>query len=392
MTRYTWTVIGAGPAGIAAVGRLLDHGIAPEEVAWIDPEFTAGDLGGKWRAVPGNTHVASFLDYLTASPSFRFAEAPHFELIDIDPGETCPLGMVADPLVWISQRLCERVAVCRTIATELSLQNGHWTVDTERGEITSKNVILAVGSVPKKLAYAGLDEIPLEVALDPQKLAQQPLEGATVAVFGSSHSSMIALPNLLANPVTKVINFYQSPLRYAVYLDDWILFDDSGLKGKAACWARENIDGVYPERLERCSVRSPEFHEILQACDHVVYTVGFERRQLPLTPQWGPLEYNASNGILAPGLFGIGIAFPEYKTDPLGFGEYRVGLQKFMARLNDALPLWLRYDGGVTNQGQLKSVKLDREQNDPAQTLGQLNGFDHRIKREAHQSVRSGTS
>jgi thioredoxin reductase len=130
--------------------------------------------------------------------------------------------VVADPLVWISQRLCERVAVFRTIATELSLQNGDWTVDTERGEITSKNVILAVGSVPKKLAYAGLDEIPLEVALDPQKLAQQPLEGATVAVFGSSHSSMIALPNLLANPVRKVINFYQSPLRYAVYLEDWI--------------------------------------------------------------------------------------------------------------------------------------------------------------------------
>jgi hypothetical protein len=154
------------------------------------------------------------------------------------------------------------------------------------------------------------------------------------------------------------------------------LFDDSGLKGKAACWARENIDGVCPERLERCSVRSPEFQEILQACDHVVYTVGFERRQLPLTPQWGPLEYNASNGILAPGLFGIGIAFPEYRTDPLGFGAYRVGLQKFMERLNDALPLWLRYGGGgVTSPGQLKSVKLDRVQDDPAQRLGQLNGL-----------------
>ena len=33
---YAWTVIGAGPAGIAAVGRLLDHGIAPEEIAWVD--------------------------------------------------------------------------------------------------------------------------------------------------------------------------------------------------------------------------------------------------------------------------------------------------------------------------------------------------------------------
>ncbi len=355
MAQYTWTVIGAGPAGIAAVGRLLDHGIEPEQIAWIDPQFTAGDLGGKWRAVPGNTHVASFLNYLTASTSFRFAEAPHFELTDLDPEDTCPLGMVADPLVWISERLRERVAVYRTIATELSLQSGHWTVSTERGEVTSRNVILAVGSVPKKLADTGLHEIPLEVALDPEKLARESLEGATVAVFGSSHSSMIALPNLLANPVRKVINFYQSPLRYAVYLKDWTLFDDTGLKGKAARWARENIDGVYPARLERYSVRSAEFHEVLQTCDHVVYTVGFERRQLPLTPQWGPLEYNVANGILAPGLFGMGIAFPAYRSDPLGFGEYRVGLEKFMEDLNDALPLWLCYGAGATNPGQLES-------------------------------------
>ena len=56
-------------------------------------------------------------------------------------------------------------------------------------------------------------------------------------------------------------------------------------------------------------------------CDHVVYTIGFERRRLPLTPQWGPLKYNATNGILAPGLFGIGIAFPEYKTDREGMAS-----------------------------------------------------------------------
>ena len=55
MTQYKWTVIGAGPAGIAAVGRLLDHGIAPEKIAWVDPDFTAGDLGNKWRAVSSNT-------------------------------------------------------------------------------------------------------------------------------------------------------------------------------------------------------------------------------------------------------------------------------------------------------------------------------------------------
>lgn len=154
---------------------------------------------------------------------------------------------------------------------------------------------------------------------------------------------MIVLPNLLRHPVEKVINFYRGPLKYAVYLDDWILFDDTGLKGRAAVWARENIDGKYPDRLERCWVSSPEFQGKLEACDRVVYTVGFERRKLPLTPQWGELEYNQQNGIIAPGLFGLGIAFPEYAEDRYGFGEHRVGLKKFMDYLNSVLPLWLRY-------------------------------------------------
>jgi cation diffusion facilitator CzcD-associated flavoprotein CzcO len=343
MTQYSWTVIGAGPAGIAAVGRLLDNGIVGEQIAWIDPEFGAGDFGTKWRAVPSNTRVELFLDYLTASPSFRYGQAPAFELNNFDPEQTCPLGVVAEPLVWISQHLRQRVRTFRAIATELVLASRQWTITTQHETITSKNVILAVGSVPKKLSYEELDEIPIETVLDPAKLAKLPLDGATVAVFGSSHSTMIALPNLLNTPVKKVINVYRSPLKYAVCFDNWTLFDDTGLKGQAADWARKNIDGTCPRRLERCSVGDREFEKILQMCDHIVYTVGFERRHRPLTPQWGSLEYDPTNGILAPGLFGVGIAFPEYWIDPLGAGQYRVGLHKFMQRLDTALPLWLRY-------------------------------------------------
>ena len=343
MAAFAWTVIGAGPAGIAAVGKLLDHGIAPEQIAWIDPTFGAGDLGEKWRPVSSNTQVGIFLDYLEGSAAFKFSAAPPMPLREVDPEETCALALVAEPLVWITEHLRERVRTIEAIATGLFLEGRQWRIETDHQDLTSKSVILAVGAVPKKLCYPQLDEIPVEVALDPEKLAGEALEGATVAVFGSSHSSMIALPHLLRNPVKKVINFYRSPLRYAVYLDDWILFDDSGLKGRAAVWARENIDGRHPDGLERCLVSSPDFEAKLAACDRVVYTVGFERRALPETKQWGQLDYNANNGILAPGLFGVGIAFPARAVDRYGYVEYRVGLKKFMDHLDAMLPLWLRY-------------------------------------------------
>ncbi len=243
---YAWTVIGAGPAGIAAVGKLLDLGIADTDIAWIDPAFAGGDIGAKWRSVSSNTQVGFFLSYLNGAKAFRFSAAPPMPLTEIDPEETCALALVADPLRWITEQLRERVDTFETTATGLVLENRQWRIETELQDVTSANVILAVGAIPKSLDYPQLPEIPLEVALDPEKLAEQPLENATVAVFGSSHSSMIVLPHLLRHPVAKVVNFYRSPLKYAVYLDDWILFDDSGLKGRAAVWARENIDGVLP--------------------------------------------------------------------------------------------------------------------------------------------------
>src|SRR6201991_4561798 len=197
---YAWTVIGAGPAGIAAVGKLLDRGIADKDIAWIDPAFAAGDIGAKWRSVSSNTKVGAFLEYLNGAKAFRFSKAPPMPLTETDPEETCALALVADPLGWITEQLRQRVDTIESTATGLVLENRQWRIETEQQALTSANVILAVGAIPKKLNYPQLQEIPLEVALDPEKLAAEPLENATVAVFGSSHSSMIVLPHLLPPP------------------------------------------------------------------------------------------------------------------------------------------------------------------------------------------------
>ncbi|MBX9642053.1 MAG: FAD/NAD(P)-binding protein, partial [Mycobacteriaceae bacterium] len=177
MEPYAWTVVGAGPAGIAAVGRLLDHGTPDDQIGWIDPAFAAGDLGRKWRAVSSNTIAGTFLEYLNGSKAFRFSEAPPTPLKEVDPDETCALALVADPLQWVTGRLRERVKILQTTATALTLTQRRWRIETELGEVESHNVVLAVGAVPKSLSYPHLEEIPVDVALDPERLADQQLEG-----------------------------------------------------------------------------------------------------------------------------------------------------------------------------------------------------------------------
>src|ERR1700744_1363690 len=120
---YAWTVIGAGPAGIAAVGKLLDSGIPDKDIAWVDPSFAAGDLGAKWRSVSSKTKVATFLEYLHGAKAFWFSESPPVPVTETAPEDPCALALVADPLLWIPGHLRERVDTFETPASTLVLQD-----------------------------------------------------------------------------------------------------------------------------------------------------------------------------------------------------------------------------------------------------------------------------
>lgn len=43
-------VVGAGPAGIAVMGNLLELGL--NKIAWVDPSFDGGRVNRKYREVP----------------------------------------------------------------------------------------------------------------------------------------------------------------------------------------------------------------------------------------------------------------------------------------------------------------------------------------------------
>lgn len=340
---FDWMVIGAGPAGIAAIGKLLDQGISSSKIAWMDPHFQVGDLGMKWHSVSSNTQVDLFLKFLMDCKSFEYANRPHpFAIDSIDPKSTCLLKRIAEPLQWISDSLKKKVTAITQIATSLNLAEGMWHVKTQNGIFHAKNVILAIGADEKSLSYPAHTIIPMEDALDFETLKTKVSPGDTVGLFGASHSAVLILADLEKLGV-KTINFYRSPHQYAVNLGNWILFDNTGLKGFAASWAKKNLDGVHPPFLQRVLVSHPSFEESLALCNKLIYAVGFERRKLPILDQFEGMKYNDKTGIIAPGLFGFGIAFPQAQYDPLMNLEHRVGLWKFMDYLNGILPIWMKY-------------------------------------------------
>ncbi|ETO93707.1 FAD-dependent oxidoreductase [Legionella oakridgensis] len=341
---FEWAIIGAGPAGIAAVGKLLDHKINPEKILWIDPYFKVGDLGRFWKNVSSNTTVKLFIDFLTAVQSFSYQKAPEdFQLNHLPADNTCTLHHIVEPLQWITERLQSMVRTEQTFIHDLQLSQRTWILNNDAQTFKAKHVVLATGAVPDSLSYPGIDAIPFDLAIDKERLRQYVKNHETYAVFGSSHSAIIIIQQLVELGVQKVINFYRSPCRYAIPLGDWILFDNTGLKGQTAQWAREYIDGVHPHNLVRYTATEANITRFLPECQKAVYAVGFKRRKNIVINDCEQLDYNPHVGILAPGLFGVGIAFPELKLDLLGNAESQVGLWKFMTYLHKVMPIWLQY-------------------------------------------------
>ena len=98
-----------------------------------------------------------------------------------------------------------------------------------------------------------------------------------------------------------------------------------------------------PKQIERYISNESNLARFLPECDKAIYAVGFKRRHTITIDGYEHSHYHPHVGIIGPGLFGLGIAYPEIKTDALGCIESQVGLWKFMVYLNKILPIWLKY-------------------------------------------------
>ncbi|KAJ5082039.1 hypothetical protein N7532_011082 [Penicillium argentinense] len=381
-------VVGAGPAGVAVVGNLLERQLGA--VAWIDPSFESGRVHRKYREVPSNTKVSLFQAYATSLQPFRtvIENTPRpnafTAMAKLDQEKTCHLHYAADMIRALTDGLIkmEQVHACRGFVTAANLSSKsdkpNWTVHIKQDNETdlhleTTRLILCTGAHPTNLPIPvpGLSITPLnlDVVLKPSELATTlTTTPTTVAVIGASHSAILALLNLLtlaqtSHPHLRVKWFTRHPLRYAEYKDGWILRDNTGLKGSAADFARTQLEdselptseaGKVIEKVDTAGGEKREkelYAEHLPGCQYIVQAVGFTRDPVPKLSQEGEslgMEFDHETGRMCkpqagppiPGLFGAGIAFPERVVDPYGNVEYAVGFFKFMNFLRRVVPGW----------------------------------------------------
>ncbi|RMJ26320.1 hypothetical protein PHISP_02806 [Aspergillus sp. HF37] len=359
-------VVGAGPAGLAVVGNLLERQVG--KVAWIDPYFQSGRVNRKYREVPSNTKVALFKAYATAVQPFRTvikntpSPSPFTTLEKLDPNKTCHLHHAGD--------------MVRALSEDINLDGPHQTPRLQtRGELNlhTPRLVLCTGAspttAPLPVRDSNIKTLDLDTVLKPSDLMSElpRSEPTTVAVVGASHSAILALLNLLdlarsTHPHLRIKWFTRHALRYAEYMDGWILRDNTGLKGLAAEFARTQLEdealptsdaGRYITKVD-CSAgkETAQFQTHLPACQFVVQAVGFRNDPLPQLSRDGhPLgepqfdhesgTFSDARGGALPGLFGAGIAFPERVVDPYGNVEMAVGFWKFMRFVQRVCPLWV---------------------------------------------------
>ncbi|KAK6439057.1 hypothetical protein LTR95_004740 [Oleoguttula sp. CCFEE 5521] len=406
---YEAVVVGSGPAGITVVGNLLEQKLSP--ILWVDKSFSGGRINYAYREVPSNTKVGLFVDFATALAPFRriVSSTPSRsrwdepnesdgvavsgkadklqDLRSLEQGKGCDLSHAADMCLILTEGLRRTPGVVaqpgQVEGAVLDESTQQWSVTLrdsakssgQSSTISAKRMVLCTGSSPNNsplpVDIPGLYTLDLDCALSPTLLATvlSPIDSLTVAVIGASHSAILVLRNLYnlastSKPNLRVKWFTRHPLRYAEFMDGWILRDNTGLKGEAATWAKQNLEpetmpdsdvAKYVKMIQYPSGTEKDvFEREMQGVEYYVQAIGYSRDPIPslktssgrsIEPKYdhssGGFTYDSKSETKVPGLFGAGIAFPEKVTDPHGNVEYAVGFFKFMRYIKKVVPEWI---------------------------------------------------
>lgn len=328
----TTCVVGAGITGLLLLLLLEDSGADLSRITIIDPFFDGGDLARKWTTVLSNTPWSKTVDSL----------ARHFPSMSIGsshaPTSTTPLSEVAHLIRKLAEHTLKKVIVVQgTVASaNYSTENGLWTIHVAVGGTTQtisvQQLILAPGAEPKTMNLA-MQSIPLEIALDQQRLRHYITPGQHVIVFGTMHSGTLVIRNLVSSGAT-VTAYYNSSEPF--YWDRDGAYD--GIKGEAATIADDITEGRLPVTL----ISTKDMASVIRTsreAEWVVYAIGLARRNVKLLLNGSELtssDYSEDSGKIKDlPAWGFGVAYPNRAPDGI---HWDVGVSPFLDHIKKQIP------------------------------------------------------
>ena len=307
-------IIGAGASGILLSLLLHQFGLATTDFCIIDPYFDGGDLQRKWPNVISNTPWSATTDaFRRCLPSL---ELPAWSK-QLPPEKPTPLNKIAKLLRELFHSLKFQTVRGTVQRSVWKPENGAWTIYAQSGtgltEINASRVVFAHGSVPKQYDIP-IPSIPLEVALDADRLKSYITPSDQVVVFGTNHSGTLVLKHLADAGLKNIVGVYKN--------------------SKPFIWAR---DGEY----EGLKLDGADMIKATRAATWTVYAAGFIKsadiRITVDTTDVDAADYDATTGRLkgVPNAWGLGIAYPSQAPDGVHFD---VGISSFLEHSYKQVP------------------------------------------------------
>lgn len=313
-------IIGCGATGLLLLYNLKRNGILPQQILLIDPTLNGGDLSQKWSTVTSNT---VWQQLLTAVP--YPTDLP--ERWKLSPDSPCLLQNYIEYLKEAVKDYMMQTELHSTFAISAVCEEKKWkiTLKKDNSVVYSDILLLATGSEPKHLDLP-FPTIPLEIALDRERLAKRIQKDSHILVFGTAHSGTLIVKNLV-DCGARVTNFYSSQKPFSFDRDG----EYDGLKQEAAVIADRILAGEYPVRLISLQDTSALIRHTKNV-DAVVYAIGFEARN-----PFGLTDYDAQTGQIKgyTNAWGFGIAYPNQAPDGI---HKDVSIPAFQAHIEKQMP------------------------------------------------------
>jgi hypothetical protein len=330
-------IIGAGASGILLSLLLHQAGISPSEICLVDPHFDGGALQREWPNVISNTTWAATTEaFRCCLPSHELpAWAKH-----LSPDQPTPLRTIAKLLRDLYSPLKFKTVRGHVHQASWNSQTTTWTCSIQSGdgivEINSKRILFTQGSRPKHFDIP-IPSIPLKIALDANLLKSYVNPNDHVVVFGTNHSGILALKNLVDCSVERIVGVYKGAVPFIWARDG----EYDGLKLDGATIADSILAGQYPTVKLVSYGNVSEIVRETRNSTWAIFAAGFTAdTTIRMTIDGADVtigEYDPNTGVLrnGPNAWGFGIAYPSQAPDGI---HYDVGISSFLEHFYKQIP------------------------------------------------------